>query len=79
MKNNRREFIRKSTAMAALSVAGLSSATSELLGSSADQSQSSRKMDHNQRNISRMQELKCVLPILPEWRLNSGKFSLAGS
>jgi mannonate dehydratase len=33
MKNNRREFIRKSTAMAALSVAGLNTATSGLLGS----------------------------------------------
>jgi mannonate dehydratase len=34
MNNNRRDFIRKSTAMAALSVAGLSSATSEILCSS---------------------------------------------
>ena len=38
MKNSRREFIRKSTAMAALSVAGLGPATSELLGSSVNQS-----------------------------------------
>jgi mannonate dehydratase len=38
MKNNRRDFIRKSTAMAALSVAGLSSATSGILGSPADES-----------------------------------------
>ena len=35
MKNNRREFIRKSSAMAALSVSGMSSATSALLGSPA--------------------------------------------
>ena len=34
MKNNRRDFIRKSSALAALSVAGLSSATSELSRSS---------------------------------------------
>lgn len=33
MKNNRREFIRKSTALAALSVAGLNSSASGLLGS----------------------------------------------
>ncbi len=37
MKNNRREFIRKSTAMAALSVAGLSPGASELLGNSHNQ------------------------------------------
>jgi mannonate dehydratase len=37
MKNNRREFIRKSTVMAALSVTGLGPATSELLGSSVNQ------------------------------------------
>ncbi|MBK8884743.1 MAG: mannonate dehydratase [Bacteroidales bacterium] len=37
MKNNRRDFIRKSSAMAALSVAGFSAATSELLGSSSMQ------------------------------------------
>ena len=35
MKNNRRDFIRKSSAMAALSVAGLTGATSELLGNSS--------------------------------------------
>ena len=37
MKNSRREFIRKSTAMAALSVAGLSPASSALSGSSVNQ------------------------------------------
>jgi hypothetical protein len=37
MKNNRREFIRKSTAMAALSVAGLGPAASTLSGSSVNQ------------------------------------------
>src|SRR5512140_3618733 len=37
MKNNRREFIRKSSAMAALSVAGIGSAASGILGNpSAD-------------------------------------------
>src|SRR5512141_2741595 len=38
MKNNRRDFIRKSTAMAALSVAGIGSATSGLLGCPANDS-----------------------------------------
>ncbi len=33
MQNNRREFIRKSTAMAALSIAGISTSNSRLLGS----------------------------------------------
>jgi mannonate dehydratase len=42
MKNNRRQFIKKSTTMAALSVAGLSSATSELLGSSISQGKENR-------------------------------------
>ena len=37
MKNNRREFIRKSTAMAALSVAGLGYCHFRIVGSSADQ------------------------------------------
>jgi mannonate dehydratase len=41
MKNNRREFIRKSSAMAALSFAGLSSATSELSGSSVSKGKAS--------------------------------------
>jgi mannonate dehydratase len=45
MKNNRREFIRKSTAMAALSVAGIGSATSGLLGR-PDRDSAARENSH---------------------------------
>jgi mannonate dehydratase len=43
MKNNRRDFIRKSTAMAALSVAGLGSAGTELLGKGVFEERSASK------------------------------------
>jgi mannonate dehydratase len=43
MKNNRREFLKKSTAMAALSVAGIGSSASGLLGSHAFDSTASAR------------------------------------
>jgi len=51
MKNNRREFIKKSTAMAALSIAGMNSATSALADRSGNEKGQSKRSPESKNYI----------------------------
>ena len=51
MKNNRREFIKKSTAMTALSIVGLSSATSALVDRSGNEKGQSQRSPESKNYI----------------------------
>ncbi len=51
MKNNRREFIKKSTAMAALSVVGMNTATSEMIHRSVNEDVKSKKSSKSKSYI----------------------------
>jgi mannonate dehydratase len=52
MKNNRRDFIKKSTAMAALSVVGMNSATSEIIGKSISEEVQSKKKPQSKSYVT---------------------------
>jgi mannonate dehydratase len=51
MKNNRREFIKKSTALAALSVVGIDRATSEMIGKSDSEDVQSKRSSGSKKYI----------------------------
>jgi mannonate dehydratase len=51
MKNNRREFIKKSTALAALSVVGIERATSEMIGKSDSEDVQSKRSSGSKKYI----------------------------